>query len=275
MNVALQYCLQSRKNLIPVRCLTQMRHPLSLVPKKSVGQSPNHPGWWWLVAINFIFPLILGIIIIPIDELIFFRGVAQPPTRYSTTVFHGKFLGILQQTRLETAMAIPTQERISSATSRIWPRPPPWHAIVRSPRLDYVKFSPRFGKILPRFQGRFGVFVDQQKMGLYFLIFPTNNSHNENFPIGMRSWNHHGLVDDLWQLLSPFQSISVMTKKRKSSRTELYSSSQESRPFGCAPENSLLWSCQASDNFNSWINVGCLWENHPYHWNSIGNISLW
>ena len=32
-----------------------------------------------LVAINFIFPYVKGIII-PIDELIFFRGVAQPPT---------------------------------------------------------------------------------------------------------------------------------------------------------------------------------------------------
>ena len=34
-----------------------------------------------LVAI-FYFPIQLGIIIIPMDELIFFRGVAQPPTRY-------------------------------------------------------------------------------------------------------------------------------------------------------------------------------------------------
>ena len=34
-----------------------------------------------LVAINSIFPYI-GNFIIPIDELIFFRGVAQPPTSY-------------------------------------------------------------------------------------------------------------------------------------------------------------------------------------------------
>ena len=35
----------------------------------------------WLVVwnINFIFPYV-GLLIIPIDELIFFRGVAQPPT---------------------------------------------------------------------------------------------------------------------------------------------------------------------------------------------------
>ena len=39
----------------------------------------------WLVAIFGIFPFILGIIwnvIIPIDELMFFRGVAQPPTSF-------------------------------------------------------------------------------------------------------------------------------------------------------------------------------------------------
>ena len=37
----------------------------------------------WLVVwnINFIFPYI-GLLIIPTDELIFFRGVAQPPTSY-------------------------------------------------------------------------------------------------------------------------------------------------------------------------------------------------
>ena len=37
----------------------------------------------WLVVWNifFIFPYI-GLLIIPIDELIFFRGVAQPPTSH-------------------------------------------------------------------------------------------------------------------------------------------------------------------------------------------------
>ena len=34
-------------------------------------------GWWF--GTFFIFPHI-GLLIIPIDELIFFRGVAQPPT---------------------------------------------------------------------------------------------------------------------------------------------------------------------------------------------------
>ena len=32
-------------------------------------------GWWWLVAI-FYFPMTIGNLIIPIDEVIFFRGVA-------------------------------------------------------------------------------------------------------------------------------------------------------------------------------------------------------
>ena len=37
----------------------------------------------WLVVWNIFFPYILGIIIIiPTDELIFFRGVGIPPTSY-------------------------------------------------------------------------------------------------------------------------------------------------------------------------------------------------
>ena len=32
---------------------------------------------------DFYFPINLGKFIIPIDEFIFFRGVAQPPTRYN------------------------------------------------------------------------------------------------------------------------------------------------------------------------------------------------
>ena len=36
---------------------------------------------------QFLFFHILGIIIIPADELIFFRGVAQPPTRYSICIY--------------------------------------------------------------------------------------------------------------------------------------------------------------------------------------------
>ena len=39
-----------------------------------------------LVAINFIFPYI-GLLIIPIDALIFFRGVAQPPTSFNMGLF--------------------------------------------------------------------------------------------------------------------------------------------------------------------------------------------
>ena len=41
-----------------------------------------------LVAM-FYFPINIGNLIIPVDELIFFRGVAQPPTRFGSipTVF--------------------------------------------------------------------------------------------------------------------------------------------------------------------------------------------
>jgi hypothetical protein len=37
-------------------------------------------GWWF--GAFFIFSTIYGIIL-PIDELIFFRGVGQPPTRFA------------------------------------------------------------------------------------------------------------------------------------------------------------------------------------------------
>jgi hypothetical protein len=41
----------------------------------------SYTGWWF----DFIFSIIYGIIL-PIDELIFFRGVAQPPTRKNIAV---------------------------------------------------------------------------------------------------------------------------------------------------------------------------------------------
>ena len=53
--------------------------------------SPKHHCISWLVAglvaIFGIFPYI-GNVIIPIDELIFFRGVAQPPTSFCWIVYH-------------------------------------------------------------------------------------------------------------------------------------------------------------------------------------------
>jgi hypothetical protein len=40
-------------------------------------------GWWWLEPWNFMtFHSVGNGIIIPTDELIFFRGVGIPPTRY-------------------------------------------------------------------------------------------------------------------------------------------------------------------------------------------------
>ena len=40
-------------------------------------------GWWFGCHQFFYFPRNIGLLIIPIDELIFFRGVAQPPTSVS------------------------------------------------------------------------------------------------------------------------------------------------------------------------------------------------
>jgi len=39
-------------------------------------------GWWFGTMEFYDFPIILGIIINPTDELTFFRGVVKPPTSY-------------------------------------------------------------------------------------------------------------------------------------------------------------------------------------------------
>ena len=41
---------------------------------------------WWFGCHQFYFPRNIGLLIILIDELIFFRGVAQPPTRYCIVI---------------------------------------------------------------------------------------------------------------------------------------------------------------------------------------------
>ena len=43
-------------------------------PSLSLCAKNIYPGWWWLEPWNFMFPYI-GNVIIPTDELIFFRGV--------------------------------------------------------------------------------------------------------------------------------------------------------------------------------------------------------
>ena len=43
---------------------------------------------WWFGCHQFYFPIYKGNVIIPIDELIFFRGVAQPPTRNGLTMVY-------------------------------------------------------------------------------------------------------------------------------------------------------------------------------------------
>ena len=56
----------------------------SLKPKELSSPSTTLQlvGGDWLPSI-FNFPINIGLLIIPTDELIFFRGVAQPPTRLS------------------------------------------------------------------------------------------------------------------------------------------------------------------------------------------------
>ena len=44
-----------------------------------VMQLQNNTGWWF--GCHFLFSHSVGNVIIPIDELFFLRGVAQPPTR--------------------------------------------------------------------------------------------------------------------------------------------------------------------------------------------------
>ena len=56
----------------------------------------SYSGWWF--GTFFIFPYI-GLLIIPIDEIIFFRGVAQPPTSiayvtHTSVSSHQKTTGI-------------------------------------------------------------------------------------------------------------------------------------------------------------------------------------
>ena len=46
----------------------------------AIGQMERDKDWLVVWNIFFIFPYI-GLLIIPIDELIFFRGVAQAPTK--------------------------------------------------------------------------------------------------------------------------------------------------------------------------------------------------
>ena len=49
-------------------------------------ENGNTSSGWWFGCHQFYFPIPFGFIIIPIDGLIFFRGVAQPPTRIDRLV---------------------------------------------------------------------------------------------------------------------------------------------------------------------------------------------
>ena len=49
-------------------------------PSRPVVKHGENPAGWWFGCHFFNVPINIGNFIIPIDEVIFFRGVAQPPT---------------------------------------------------------------------------------------------------------------------------------------------------------------------------------------------------
>ena len=53
---------------------------------------------WWFGCHQFYFPRNIGNVIIPIDEVIFFRGVAQPPTSHCLTGILGYVGAVFRQT---------------------------------------------------------------------------------------------------------------------------------------------------------------------------------
>ena len=66
----------------------ETKSPMCQVGADGPGAGADDSGWMadvsWLVVWNiFYFPRNIGFLIIPSDELIFFRGVAQPPTSFA------------------------------------------------------------------------------------------------------------------------------------------------------------------------------------------------
>ena len=69
---------------------------------------------------QFYFPINIGFLIIPIDELIFFRGVAQPPTRLDCITISGSIFGPhLSGTSLESCFVM---EKLSSFMAKNFSR---------------------------------------------------------------------------------------------------------------------------------------------------------
>ena len=60
------------------RAMDEILHQLL----KTVVNIPLFVAGWWFGCHFLDFPRNIGFLIIPIDELIFFRGVAQPPTSH-------------------------------------------------------------------------------------------------------------------------------------------------------------------------------------------------
>ena len=58
-------------------------HILIIIHSAFSNNSTNSNNTWLVVWLPFFMFPYIGLLITPIDELIFFRGVAQPPTRYN------------------------------------------------------------------------------------------------------------------------------------------------------------------------------------------------
>ena len=71
---------------------TAPRHGLCVSESRSRMVDRLMAGWWWMVAMNFLFPLILGLgIIIPIDELHHFSEVWPWPTNQMVIVLSSTY----------------------------------------------------------------------------------------------------------------------------------------------------------------------------------------
>ena len=71
--------------------------PETMVEENQIRCLRPYNAGWWFGCHEFYFPILIGNFIIPIDELIFFRGVAQPPTRYVYGIWIWKIWEIIHE----------------------------------------------------------------------------------------------------------------------------------------------------------------------------------
>jgi hypothetical protein len=78
----------------------------------------NKTGWWF--GTFFIFPYI-GNVIIPTDEVIFFRGVAQPPTRKTWIHHDGNQKFLSRPLRIRLSFWVPWRRRSGTeVVAKMW-----------------------------------------------------------------------------------------------------------------------------------------------------------